>query len=202
MLFALIALVVLTLGGVALVRSIDAGTMTLGNLGFRRASLSAATVVAEKAIDKAYALGTTGLQSDGAKGTGYYATAVPDLDPLATISNDAHPVSQVDWKGDGCKGSEFKGTRRCLTPVTGEFEDKSQAYAYVVTRLCPNSGAGGDAGGCMVPLVKPGAADMSRGIFSSLGRIEPKATVTFYRVVSRIQDKRGVVSVTETLVHF
>jgi type IV pilus assembly protein PilX len=51
---ALIAMVILSLGGVALVRSMDAGTSVAGNLAFRQASIVAANRAVEDAVYKIY----------------------------------------------------------------------------------------------------------------------------------------------------
>lgn len=51
---ALIAMVILSLGGVALVRSMDAGTSVAGNLAFRQASIVAVNRAIEDAVDKLY----------------------------------------------------------------------------------------------------------------------------------------------------
>jgi len=51
---AMIAMVILSLGGVALVRSMDAGTSVAGNLAFRQASIVAANRAVEDAVWKIY----------------------------------------------------------------------------------------------------------------------------------------------------
>jgi type IV pilus assembly protein PilX len=51
---ALIAMVILSLGGVALVRSMDAGTSVAGNLAFRQASVVAVNRAIEDAVYKLY----------------------------------------------------------------------------------------------------------------------------------------------------
>jgi len=51
LIFALLALVALSLGAVALIRSVDGGTLVLGNLGFKQD----ATVSTEKATESAAA---------------------------------------------------------------------------------------------------------------------------------------------------
>ena len=51
---ALIAMVILSLGGVALVRSMDAGTNVAGNLAFRQASIVAVNRAIEESVDRIY----------------------------------------------------------------------------------------------------------------------------------------------------
>jgi type IV pilus assembly protein PilX len=51
---ALIAMVVLTLGGIALVRSVDTGTAVAGNIAFRQASIVAVNWAVESSVDALY----------------------------------------------------------------------------------------------------------------------------------------------------
>lgn len=201
MLFALIALVVLTLGGVALVRSIDTGMLTLGNLGFRRSAVSEATIVTEKAVGWAYAQGPIILQNDGGDGSGYYATAVPNLAPLAILADATHPVSLIDWENNLCAGSSLDVTRRCLKPHRETLPSGTE-IAYVITRLCSVPGLGGKDRPCIVPLKQPAATSMDRGSYSGLGRVIAGSDVTFYRIIARTKGARNSIGVTETLVHF
>lgn len=201
MLFALIALVVLTLGGVALVRTVDTGLLTLGNLGFRRDTLSAGSEATERALTWLGQQAPTMLfNSDSANG--YYAVAVPNLAPLDTTTSPAHAVSLVDWKGDACGGASVDATRLCLQPAT-QFTLASGVKAqYVVTRLCSVVGAGGSSRPCAVPLRASAGLSMDRGVYGSLGKIDPPSATTFYRIVTRTEGARGSVAFTETLVHF
>lgn len=200
MLFALIALVVLTLGGVALVRSVDTGLLTLGNLGFRRDALSMTSMATEEAIAWLWAQPPVALQTSNAD-RGYYSTAVTNLAPLDTSTSDTHPVSLVDWKGDECGGATTSATRLCLKPFTKDLGG-GRSTSYVVTRLCTVDGAGGSSRPCVVPLRASTALSMDRGVYGSLGKIDVPTAATFYRVVARSEGVRGAVAFTETLVHF
>ncbi len=201
MLFALIALVVLTLGAVALVRSVDTGMLILGNLGFRRDALSASSIAAERAVDWLRAQGVATLQSDVA-GAGYYATAAANLAPVDTVTSDAHPVSLVDWKGDACGGASVSATRQCLTPVPEATLGDGTKVSYVITRLCSVVGPGGSARPCVLPIKAGKALSADRGAYSDIGRPDTVSNDTFYRIVTRIKGARDTVVYTETLVHF
>lgn len=201
MLFALIALVVLTLGGVALVRTVDTGLLTLGNLGFRRDTLSAGAESTELALTwLGQQAPATLFNSDSSKG--YYATAVANLAPLDTTTSAAHPVSLVDWKGDACGGASVDDTRLCLSPSTQVTFASGVKAQYVVTRLCSVVGSGGSSRPCAVPLRTSAGLSMDRGVYGALGKIEPPTATTFYRIITRTEGARGSVAFTETLVHF
>ena len=200
MLFALIALVVLTLGGVALVRSVDAGLLSLGNLGFRRDALSATSAGTEQAVEWLWSRPPSVLNSDDT-GNGYYATAVANLAPMETEMG-ANSISLVDWAGDNCGGAAVDATKRCLTPRGPIDLGKGRSVQYVVTRLCNVVGPGGSSRPCVVPLRASVALSMDRGAYGALGKIDAPTAATFYRVIARTEGVRGSVAYTETLVHF
>lgn len=200
MLFALIALAVLTLGGVALVRSVDTGLLTMGNLGFRKHTLSAASSGTEAALEYLRGQSLAALADDDAD-AGYYATAVTNLAPMDTTTSDGHPVSLVDWSDDKCGDAETSATRRCLKYASKTLKD-GVVYKYVVTRLCSVTGAGGSSRPCVVPLTSSDALSMDRGTYSGLGKPSAVTLVTYYRIVVRSEGPRGSVAYTETLVHF
>ena len=204
MIFALISLVVLTLGGVALVRSVDTGTLTLGNLGFRKDAVTAASVGTEAAIDWLYAAGPAKLEKDAAPGVGYYAVSVDNLAPTLTEQDAAKALSMVDWGDNGCAGMEESATALCIQP-TKAYKTVGSAgvrVKWVITRLCAEPGPGGGGRPCALPIKISKAVSMDKGMLSYMGGIPPKTTTTFYRVITRAEGTRDTVAITETLVHF
>ncbi|MGM9516409.1 pilus assembly PilX family protein [Roseateles sp. DB2] len=200
MMFALIALAVLTLGAVALVRSVDTGMLTLGNLGFRKDALSAASAGSEAAVTWLFSQPPASLHNNDVE-NGYYATAVTNLAPMDTTTSDAHPVSLVDWDGNDCGKATTSATRQCLKVAKKELKD-GVVVKYVVTRLCSMAGRGGSSRPCVIPLITSDALSMDRGVFTGQGTITVPTAVTFYRVIARTEGARGSVAYTETLVHF
>ena len=201
MIFALISLVVLTLGGVALVRSVDTGSLTLGNLGFRKDAVSAASLGTETAITELTALSTVKLEND-VPALGYYAVAVDNLAPTLTAQDAAKALSMVDWAGDDCGGMEVSATAVCLKPNPVAVTAGNAKVRWVITRLCAEPGPGGSGRPCALPLKFSKAVSMDKGMLSYLGDIPPKTTTTFYRVITRAEGSRQTVAITETLVHF
>lgn len=200
MIFALIGLVVLTLGGVALVRSVDTGLLTLGNLGFRRDAVASASHGTEQAIDWLWGAGAA--LTDDKVPDGYYATAYTNLAPQAKEQNAAKTLSLVDWSGDECGGMEVSATLACLKPTKAKELSGGRTVSWVVTRLCAVVGAGGSGRPCVMPLTFSKAVNMDRGALEAQGKIAPTTTTTFYRVIVRATGPRNSVAITETLVHF
>ncbi len=203
MIFALISLVVLTLGGVALVRSVDTGTLTLGNLGFRKDAVTAASVGTEEAISWMYGAGPAKLEKDAPE-VGYYAVALDNLAPTLTEQDAAKALSLVDWADNGCGGMEESATAVCVKPtkaVKTVGATKVQVK-WLITRLCAEPGPGGSGRPCALPIKFSKAVSMDKGMLSYMGDIPPKTTTTFYRVITRAEGSRQTVAITETLVHF
>src|SRR5262245_50720083 len=98
LMFALITVAALALAAVALVRSVDTGSLVIGNLGFKQDSLLAADDAARQAIDWLDA-----HKADTAlNGTleGYSPALIADLDPTNTSKLVTRIV--IDWDDDGC----------------------------------------------------------------------------------------------------
>jgi type IV pilus assembly protein PilX len=201
MLFALCALAVLTLGAVALVRSIDTGMLVLGNLGFKKDAVAAGSVATEAAI--------TWLQNNNAndgldvdkEDLGYYATSPSNLDPTgATLAMATSTVVLPDWNGDGCKDIVTKSLVCRATrdaPVNGD-----NTVRYLITRLCQNPGKNDGGNNCVVPVTAQAGDSSQRGALKPGGRFNNFSSGTAYRILTRTVGTRGTVAYTETLVHF
>ena len=97
LIFALLALLALSLGAVALVRSVDSGTTVLGNLGFKQETVASTERATQTAIEWLAANATT-LDANNTA-VGYYASATDNLDATGQLSSHAGRVL-VDWNGD------------------------------------------------------------------------------------------------------
>lgn len=207
LLFALMGLVVLTLGAVALLRSVDTGLMVLGNLGFKQDSLAATSAGTEAAIRWLQNQTADDLGKDQ-RAQGYSAVAIVALEPSGPRADAAAASAAVlvDWTDNGCKVSGLNGRAvgSCL-PASAPIQTAGgNTVRYFITRLCA---AGGLAEGndCMRAVVlQSGTSTTQRGSlgYGSQQRFVEKSAGTYYRIVARAEDKRGTVSYTETLVHF
>lgn len=121
---ALIVLVAMSLAGIALLRSVDTGTIIAGNLAFRQAAMHIGDLGVEAA--RSYLMGVSPaatLYSDNA-GAGYYAQWAEDLDLLgnktATTSDD------FNWA--------------TATTVTSPAPPAGYTVSWVIHRLCQQTG--------------------------------------------------------------
>lgn len=191
LIFALIALVSMSLAALALVRSIDTGTVILGNIGFKQD----ATATAEEATRQAIAwLSTADVSADNSA-QGYYASAATTLDATG-FQSSATTRTLIDWDSDNCGYADSGSYAGCgQRPKAATVSDVTAHY--VILRLCSDT-AGTQ---CSRPLDAASSTDGSKGAldYSSPGGPEVNNAV-YYRIVVRVQGARQAQSFVETLV--
>jgi len=176
LLFALIVLVILLAGGVAVVRSMNASLSSAGNLAFKRdlvnqGERAVARVLA--AFDGSGALAQAATRQGHLKAANYSATALQTNDqgvPLALLSDSA-----------------FNAVGQDSNDI--EDEDAQLHIRYVIDRLCNATGASGvlGAAGCVFP---PSSSDVRGGSSQEMGtRIPPPPSIT-YRLSMRVTGPR------------
>ena len=185
LLIALIIMIALTLGGLALFRSVSTTTMIAGNLAFHQA----ATLASERAIDAASSnvIGPAGnnLTLDAVL-LGYCAsTANSDVKcPPATAAVDDPDYWETYWAGSTPVG------------VALAVDGLGNRASYVVQRLCDKTGEP-DKSGC-VP-----SPERFSGLGNSLGSGNlplPMKTQVYYRITTRVTGPRNTVSYVQTIV--
>ncbi|WP_144006630.1 hypothetical protein [Pelomonas sp. KK5] len=201
MLFALCALAVLTIGAVALVRSVDTGMLVLGNLGFKKDAVAAGSLTAESAITWLQnSTAVSGMLDSDIPANGYSSTAPANLDPTGSlVATSATAVVVPDWKGDDCQSVSAKTTPVCLKTQALDADGNSR---YVITRLCKNAGPNDSSNSCVTPVTAQTTTTHQRGALKPGGRFTTFSTGTAYRILTRTVGARGTVAYTETLVHF
>jgi type IV pilus assembly protein PilX len=203
LLFALMALVALSLAAVALVRTVGSGSQIIGNLGFKQDATTSADRGSELAVAWLFsnATGTT-LQQDGSTGSGYYATSLDALDPTGTNLTATTRVV-VDWDGNGCSGAGGTVTS-CLRP-SDPTTVNGNTVRYFITRLCSVAGAPTASGVvCATPLTSTTGEDTNKGnrTYSDPRGFDTPSINPYYRIVVRAVGARNTHSFTETIVHF
>jgi len=211
LIFALIGLVVLTLAAVALVRSVDTGTLVLGNLGFKQDATKSGDQGVEQAatwiIGTRTAGGEAALYADGATGTGYWATSHDTVDPTGNNhANTARAV--VDWEGNNCSSypsGSFGGG--CLTPHIGT-DVSGNKIKYAVFRMCSSAGAPGAANDCATVEATPtNPQSIQRNSLDDrkYERLLPdgagSADRVYFRIIVRTLGGKNSVSFTEAMVY-
>lgn len=202
LIFALIALVIVSLGAVALVRSVDNSSLVIGNLGFKQDATSAASQAAESAVAYLSANAGTNLHNDRAA-AGYYASSRDSLDMTGQSTSNTRAV--VDWTGSGttnCSLYPEKSWGTCVSPSAEiSINGGANTARYIITRLCAAEGAP-SAVDCAVPTGSSLTGGGNKGVQTYKdGKVQTVVTNSqFYRIVVRATSARGTVSFTETIV--
>jgi Tfp pilus assembly protein PilX len=206
MLIALIALLILSITAVALIRSIDTGTLIVGNFAFKQDATEASSIGAERAIT--WLESQANLDNDDTA-KGYYASSLDNFDPTGSVTTVAKKLVLANWDGLGT----------CSTVKSGTFVDCSiQPYPtaadanaltvngnivqWVITRLCQTQGVPGVGNSCLSPGTTSSASANDRGELTAGGRISSTVQGPYYRIIVRASGPRNTVSYTETMVHF
>lgn len=123
---AMIVLVVMSLAGIGLMRSVDTGVLIAGNLAFRQSATHAGDAGIEAARTWLLANMTT-LTADNAN-SGYYATSQSALD----LTGNTTPTNAADdLKWDGSQAIK----PRCLNAAVA-----GNTVCYVIHRMCNAAG--------------------------------------------------------------
>lgn len=213
LLFALLALVALSLATLALVRTVDTSALVLGNVGFKQDATAAGDQAARQAVAWLKA-NVASLDTDAA-GSGYYASTkernadatVTPVDStgqqfIGTAANAARKL--IDWDNDGACNYATSGTyASCALKTVAVGDINGNKTRYVIFRLCASAGDANDDinNSCAKPLGS-GSGASGRGSMSyGTGRFTAAAG-PYYRIVVRVLGSRNTASFTETIVNF
>jgi type IV pilus assembly protein PilX len=199
LIFSLVALVGLSLAAVGLVRSVNTGSMVMGNLGFKTDATATADRGAEAALANLASRVNTGALEDDAPAFGYYATSMPGLDATGRRPGNGGTRVAVDWTSDGC--ADAGDVTSCIDPSPA-MTINGNRVSYVVTRMCIEAGPVED-NDCAVYLTPGTEQSKKKGGLDYNPDPPPTAAKNpYYRVVVRVVGARGTTSFTETMLHF
>jgi len=199
LMFALLALAALSLSAVAIVRSVDTGTLVLGNLGFKQDATANADQATKAAID--WLSAAADLTVDNTTDTAYYATAKDNVDPSGQRSSASSRVL-IDWDNDSC--AYASGTTSGICTLAAKAPTSGAKTRYVIFRLCSGTGSISAVGNsCAQPVNATAGNVPARGAIDySKPEALKGASGAFYRIVVRAQGARNTTSFTETIVQF
>lgn len=202
----LIALVVISLSAVALIRSVDTGTVIAGNLAFRQAS----TQAADGGVEAAFSWLKAKVDSDVKElykndpANGYYATWMAGCDLGGTETPD-DLGDDVIWGDSAADDVEPEVSSCTMKPaaVSAAVLPLGYAASYVVNRLCLKEGSPDEAGNSCEKYYEWGAS-ADAGV-SKLGpSYQPPSSLGparyFYRVTTRVVGPRNTVSFVQVML--
>lgn len=206
--YAMLALVALTLGAVALIRSVDTSVLALGNLAFKQSGLAAGGRAVQDALAWVDAnVQTTALDQD-VVAQGYYATSMSTLDPTGISAQGANVQAQVDWDSNGCLVNGVNVNPPACIQASPVVLVGDERVRYVITRMCavagPPSVDSNAAQDCASPPIPNIVQGSNRGDCTTYPECEDgdKAPATMFRVIARSLGPKGTVTFTEILSHY
>jgi type IV pilus assembly protein PilX len=181
LLVALIALVAMTLAGLALMRSVDTGNVIAGNMAFRQSALQSADIGVEAAF---IALPTILATSKDANiPNRYYAIRQP---------TDSRGVpSSINWAHVPCRDN---------TDAAVACDDQDYKIKYVIDRLCDQQTPGSTT---VTNIQAYCLVDVGTGETGSNGSFSPvfsSANAVYYRVTVQVVGPRNTTAYVQTIL--
>lgn len=210
----LLSLLTLAFASVALIRSIDTGTLVIGNLGFKKAATSSSDQSADAAVAwlQSRTTGTTLFNDITDDGQAYYATSIEALDPIGNSrpGNGLPARPFIDWGNNACKNCVSAGQCSvCLAPSAPISTPDGWTHRYLITRLCKCAGdsngncSDGSANICSTPTSNTASASPKRGELKYGDNLRfTSSNSPFFRIIVRTEGPHNTASTTETYVHF
>ena len=134
---AMIALVVMSLAGVALIRSVDTNSLITGNLSFKQTSITSASFGVESFTNSLgqRLKGDTYAQNDD-RPNGYYSSCTNNVTQKTTTCDGALLTDAATWKAGST--SKLADIPTLLSPGKDAF---GNTIEYIVERMCTQVGA-------------------------------------------------------------
>lgn len=172
---ALIALVSMTMAGIALVRSVDTSNLIAGNLAFRQAALHASDVGIETAVD---ALGTIVASSLDANYPSGCSAGACKYYPILQATDSKGVPTVISWASVPS------------TAINTDYKVK-----YVIDRLCQGPAPVTDIAGKCYADAKTGGGTKKAGgvVFSGTQSV-------YYRVTVRVEGPRNTTSMVQAIL--
>lgn len=182
---SLIALVSMTLAGIAMVRSVDTANLISGNLAFRQSALHTTDVGIETAINAMSGITGTALESRFPTGC---AVGACNYYPVGQVSNT---IQATDSKG--VPTMIVWGSVPPSTTVNGNYTVK-----YVIDRLCKGPAPVTDiVGKCFASAaVVPGGG----GTKKVGGTPFTSSQTVYYRITTQVSGPHNTVSYAQAII--
>ena len=184
---ALIMLVVMTLGAISMVRSMDTTTLIAGNLALRQSATYSGDVGIENAMAWLGAANTSTLTCGA---TGSLATCPSGYKSNGGNTEDS-PASGQTW-------SNFWATSLASKAVTLQEDASGNTVSWFIHRLC--AGTGGITAVGAKCIETPSVASAS-GYSKRAGSTKfQSSSQVYYRITVRISGKKNTVSFVQAIV--
>lgn len=180
LLMALIVLVVMTLAGLALMRSVSTSNVIAGNMAFQQAATHSADAGVEAAV--------TFLE--GSAAAALY-TSVTSGGGVRYLAFRQDPAAGQTWDNFWTNSIPATAINTLPTDAAGN------TVAYVIHRLCNNEGVPISVAACSTSPVDTGSSGNSQGA-GVVALLAPPQT--YYRITTRVSGPRNTLSYVQAIV--
>jgi type IV pilus assembly protein PilX len=187
---ALIVLVAMTLGGIALIRSMDSTTMIAGNMAYQQTTIASADAGIESAIVWLETKKSGIVLQQNFTDVGYTASTAALL---------ANQNGEVFWNA-------FSNSGICILPRNGDVctqapgipDSAGNIISFMIQRICTGTGArNGNA--CATSQMTASTTDgESQG--AGEDSLAPVSNNFYYRITARVTGPRNTVSYIQAIV--
>lgn len=188
MMVALVVLVVMTLAGIGLMRSMDTTNLIAGNMAFKQAATHSSDSGIETAIGWLEANNSGAFLDSSIPVVGYSAS---------TPNNAALPLGEAFWSNMSASGV-------CNLPMAGGVCSASPTQnasgnqvSFMIQRLCA---ATGNRNGAACSIVKGSLVSTGNNEGPGEEGLTANASAVYYRVTVRVVGPRNAVSYVQAIV--
>lgn len=191
---SLIALVAMSLAAIALIRSIDTGTIVAGNLSFKQSAVLSSDYGVELARN--WLLANKPALSGDVPAEGYYASRQATLDLTGTATGAK--TDDVNW--DGTNASALITPKNVMFGASNK-DSAGNTVSYVIHRLCEIVGSiNAPSQSCATSTTTDSGSTKDAPRYDQYGLTE-KQTI-YYRVTIRVGGPRNTQTFIQTLLLF
>ncbi len=189
LLITLIAVVLLSLAGAAMMRAVDSGGLIVGNIAFRQASIHASDIGIESA--RAWVL---------ARSDAMIASGGTDTTLYGVVSGRYFPV----WGNFDPKAYNWTDNTLAYRMTAAELPAGMNGYTvyWVVHRMCQNGGPPADSATSCVKVSSSSTVGDSQKVLL-YGDYNKATTVEapYYRITSRVDGPRSTTTYVQAIVY-
>ncbi len=172
---ALIVLVLVTLAGLSMIRSVDTTTLVAGNLAFQQAATRTSDRGVEAAVATLQTLSTGNALAVNDQTNSYFATM------SAVDSPDPAVAARKDWP-------TLWANRFAANAAPAVSDGDGNDIQYVIHRLCANAAPSNAGGNC---VTTPGqATGAGSGEDSNEVQVQGSGNRVYYRITVRVTGPR------------
>ena len=203
----LMIMVIMSIAGLALLRSVDTSTLVAGNIGYKQAAIIATDGAVKSGTDW---IATIGAPSNDSVANGFYSTSYGAITGASAALQKAY-----DWTGqrtpaDATDDVDWDGTRSAVptkakqvTFPNGTTTDVSgnRAY-YVIHRLCdtPNVLSSAATVNCAFSSSQVAAVGSTAGATAYGQQALTTVTQVYYRITVKVVGPKNTVSYAQAFV--